>query len=279
MLDETLQEKYDALLTALAKFGNVAVAFSGGVDSTLLLKAAQQALGANVLALIGRSPAKPQRETDAAVQFAKDEGIRHIVVDTREFDVDGFDHNPENRCYLCKREMFTQFIATATRLGFKHLVEGSNADDSTDWRPGEKALSELHVASPLRDAGLVKQEIRDISRELGLATWNKPSYSCLLSRFEYDELLSDEKLERVDAAEVALMELGFSQVRVRVKGDDARIELEPADIERAAQSDMRTAIVEALHAQGFVHISLDLTGYRFGSMDEGRASGLPEARP
>ena len=279
MLDETLQEKYDALCTALAKFGNVAVAFSGGVDSTLLLKAAQQALGANVLALIGQSPAKPQRETGAAVQFAKDEGIRHIVVDTREFDVDGFERNPENRCYLCKREMFTQFIATATRLGFKHLAEGSNADDSADWRPGEKALSELHVASPLRDAGLVKQEIRDISRELGLATWNKPSYSCLLSRFEYDELLSDEKLERVDAAEVALMELGFSQVRVRVKGNDARIELEPADIERAAQSDMRTTIVEALHAQGFVHISLDLTGYRFGSMDEERASGLPEARP
>ncbi len=272
MLDETLQQKYDALLGTLAKYGNVAIAFSGGVDSSLLLKAAQQALGRNVLAIIGRSAAKPQRETDAAVQFAQDEEIRHTVVDTHEFDIDGFERNPENRCYLCKREMFTQFIATATRLGFKHLAEGSNADDSASWRPGEKALAELHVASPLREVGLTKQEIRDISKELGLSTWNKPSYSCLLSRFEYDKPISEERLEQVDAAERALMELGFAQVRVRVKDDDARIELEADDIATATRQDIRAAIVEALQAQGFVHVSLDLTGYRFGSMDEGRAS-------
>lgn len=270
MPDSSLQEKHEALRAALERLGRVAVAFSGGADSTLLLAVAHDALPeAAVLALIGRSPSKPRRETEGAVSFCEQHGIQHRVIDTHEFEIAGFDHNPEDRCYLCKREMFSEFSEAARACGFDHLVEGSNADDAASWRPGERALSELHVASPLRDAGLSKAQVRALSKELGLPTWDKPSYSCLLSRFEYGQAITPERLAAVDASELALIELGFSQVRVRVAGDDARVELSRDDIERAARPNLRAAIVEALRRHGFVHVSLDLVGYRFGSMDEG----------
>lgn len=261
---------YDALCRSLAEFGRLAVAFSGGADSTLLLRAAADALGAeNVLAVTGEAVSFPAGERFQAGECCKDFGVRQLTVPFRPMDVPGFRENPPERCYLCKRALFSELIRAAGERGFPVLAEGSNTDDLADFRPGLTAIAELGVRSPLRDAGLTKRDIRVLSRELGLPTWSKPSNACLATRFPYGETITEEKLKAVDRAEEGIRVLGFSQVRVRVHGGVARIEVPPHEIEKFLDEGMRLRVTDMCKHCGFTHVSLDLTGYVTGSMNVG----------
>ena len=263
-----IHEKYESLKAELGALGSAAVAYSSGVDSTLLLWAAVEALGRErVLAVTATSRAFPRRERDEAAEFCRDRGIRQAEVNFDALSVAGFRNNPPDRCYHCKRALFSLFLEAAARAGAAALLEGSNADDEGDYRPGMRAVAELGVRSPLRSVGLTKDEIRRLSRELGLPTWDKPSYACLASRVAYGEPITAEKLERVERAEQFLMELGLRQVRVRIHGNLARIELLPVDIAPFMAGDAWTQARDRLKALGFDYVALDLTGYRTGSMN------------
>jgi uncharacterized protein len=261
------QRKYDILSEYLREFGGLAVAFSGGVDSTFLLKCARDVLGDRVIAVTARSCSFPERELNEAKAFCRREGIRHIIVDSEELDVEGFSDNPKNRCYLCKRELFEKIREVARLHGIDEIAEGSNIDDNGDYRPGLIAVSELGIRSPLRHAGLTKQEIRVLSRRLNLPTWDKQSFACLSSRFVYGEKITREKLGMIDKAEQLLLDLGFYQVRVRIHGTVARIEVLPEQIGRLAEPENRERISSCFHALGFTYVSLDLDGYKTGSMN------------
>lgn len=263
------EEKLEALRSSIKEMENLVVAFSGGVDSSLLLKVAYDVLGDKVLAVTARSSTYPEREYREAVDFAAAYKIRHRVILSEELAVKGFSVNPINRCYLCKFELFSKIKRIAAEEGYRFIAEGSNNDDMSDYRPGLKAISELGILTPLKDAGLIKDEIRSISKKLGLATWNKPSFACLASRFPYGDKITVEKLKMVDSAEQFLIDLGFRQNRVRHHGDVARIEISEADFEKFMDKNIRNAVHARLKKLGFIHISLDILGYRTGSLNEG----------
>ena len=266
-MDE-LHEKYQTLQKNLQACGRIAVAFSGGVDSTFLLKAAHDALGDGAIAVTARSCSFPKRELREAQAFCEAEGVRQLVIESEEMEIEGFRHNPKNRCYLCKRALFEKMTAAAAELGITVIAEGSNVDDEGDYRPGLIAIRELGVKSPLREAGLTKAEIRALSRELGLPTWDKQSFACLSSRFVYGEEITPEKLGMVDQAEQLLLDLGFRQVRVRIHGTIARIELQPEEMDRFLEENRKHRLAEQFHGLGFTYVTLDLDGYKTGSMNK-----------
>ena len=263
-----IHEKLADLNTYLHELGHVAVAFSGGVDSTFLLKVAHDALGDNVVAFTASSVFVPERDVDEARAFCEQEGIRHIVKRFDTLGIEGIRPNPENRCYLCKHALFQQFKDLAEQQGLAAVVDGSNLDDDGDYRPGRRALKELDIKSPLHQAGMTKQDIRDLSRELGLPTWSKPSFACLASRFVYGEELTAEKLQQVNQAEEFLLAKGFAQFRVRRHGNLARIELVPQDIDRFMAAGLREELAAKFREIGFDYVTMDLRGYRTGSMNE-----------
>ncbi len=265
---EELEKKEKILQEYLKSLGSVAVAFSSGVDSTFLLKEAKETLGNNVIAIIGKSNFFPKREFDEAVEFCNKEKIKYFVFETSESEIEGFSSNPRNRCYLCKKTLFTNFLKLAKENGASELVEGSNMDDLGDYRPGLKAISELDVKSPLMYAKFYKSEIRELSKKLGLSTWNKPSYACLASRFVYGENITKEKLEMVDKAEQLLIDMGFKQLRVRIHGNIARIEVLPEEIEKITMKENREKIASEFKKYGFSYVSVDLEGYKMGSMNK-----------
>ena len=263
-----LEQKEKALEEYLLSLGSVAVAFSSGVDSTFLLKKAKQFLGDNVIAVTAKSCSFPKRELNEAIEFCKKENIKHIVVESEELEIEGFSSNPKNRCYLCKKELFEKMKEVARQNGMKEIVEGSNMDDMGDYRPGLQAIAELEIKSPLRYAELYKNEIRELSKKLELPTWDKQSFACLSSRFVYGETITEEKLMMVDKAEQLLLDMGFKQVRVRIHKDIARIEVLPADILKIADEENRKKIAEELRKIGFLYVTLDLDGYKTGSMNK-----------
>lgn len=269
-------EKLAALEDYLRQLGSVAVAFSAGVDSTFLTEVAHRVLGDNMVAITAQSELVPERECSAAEEFCRQRGIRHLVIDEHALEIPGFSHNPTNRCYLCKKNLFTLMLGKLDDLGVTYLCEGSNMDDMGDYRPGLQAIAELQVESPLRQAKLYKQDIRDLSREMGLPTWDKPSFACLASRFAYDEEITRQKLDMVDRAEQFLVEHGFGQMRVRVHGEPAhgcvaRIEVTPGQMPKVL--DLRTSIDTAFREYGFAYVTMDLRGYRTGAMNETLADG------
>lgn len=265
---EKLLQKYEQLLEYMRSLGSLAVAFSGGVDSTFLLYAAKEALGDAVLAVTANAEFVSHRESKEAAEFCIAHGIRQVQIACRESEIEGFAENPKNRCYICKKALFTRMLEAAAREQITHLAEGSNLDDNGDYRPGLQAIAELQVLSPLRTCGFTKAEIRDLSRHFELPTWDKPSFACLASRVPYGETITVEKLQMIEQAEQLLAEQGFRQFRVRVHGNLARIELLPEDFAHFMKDEVRMKVYESCKQMGFMYVTLDIFGFRSGSMNE-----------
>jgi uncharacterized protein len=264
--DKYLDEKYQRLLAILAETGGAAVAFSGGVDSSFLCHAAAAALGDRAVAVTVVSPMLPRRELDCAREFARLAGIEHICIEENEIE-DDVAQNTARRCYHCKKREFGAIRKAASRRGIKTVLDGSNLDDPGDYRPGLMALEELGIKSPLREAGLSKQDIRDLSRRFNLPTWDKPAFACLASRIPYGEAITAEKLFRVEQAEEVLREFGFRQFRVRSHGAIARIETAPEERALFFSEAVLDSLSEKIKACGFLYAAFELEGYRMGSLN------------
>jgi len=265
--DPSRAKKKKRLMAILKAYERLVVAFSGGVDSTFLLAATQEALGDRVTAVTADSPIHSRREIREALETAKALGVKHIVVPFAEMTAPGFAANPPDRCYSCKQIIFSEIIRIAASMGVERVAHGVNLDDLGDYRPGLKAAEEMGVVAPLADAGLSKADIRALSRRMGLATWNKPSMACLASRIPYGRPITPGVLKMVEAAEEILQGLGFSGCRVRHHGDVARIEMAARDVSRAARSAVRSQILKGLKDIGFTHVAVDLEGYVQGSLN------------
>lgn len=259
------KEKLNELKTILKGTDGVVIAFSGGVDSTFLLQVAWEVLGNKAIAVTAHSETYPRRELEEARQFTGSHGIKHIVIETLELEIEGFADNPPDRCYYCKHELFSKLTKIAEENGLKYVLDGSNYDDRNDHRPGMRAARQLGVLSPLKEVGLTKDEIRELSKEYGLSTWDKPSFACLSSRFPYGKRITPEKLAVIGEAEDFIRDLGFRELRVRHHDSIARIEVAKADlINIVAYADQ---ITEKLKALGFLYVTLELSGYKTGSMN------------
>jgi len=272
-LSTTTRRKYDRLAGILGRMKGALIAYSGGVDSTLLLKAALDVPVKPLLAVIATSETYPGREIAAARALARSLGVRPRVIKTRELENPDFAANSPERCYHCKKELFGTLAAMARTEGLPFVLDGANRDDQLDYRPGSRAGRELSVRSPLQEAGLTKAEIREISRRLGLSTWDKPSMACLASRFPYGTRIEPKGLRQVGAAEDLLRRLGFGQLRVRHHGSVARIEIAPGEFPRAVSAEAAGRIVSGLKRLGYRYVTLDLEGYRTGSMNEALKKG------
>ena len=267
-LSDTLRVKLEKLESIIRGYGSLAVGFSGGVDSTFLITVAHSILGDKALAVTNADAGVPARELEEARQFCEARGIRQVISETDPLKISEYRFNSPDRCYYCKRSIFEKILEIAKEHGVEFAAEGSNVDDQGDYRPGLRAVAELGVKSPLREAGLTKSDIREISKALGLPTFSKPSYACLASRFAYGEEITKEKLGMIDRAEQFLIDLGFREERVRLHGDVARIEVPEDAIERIASEEIRKKVCEKFKQIGFRYVSLDLMGYRVGSMNE-----------
>ena len=267
-ISENTLAKYEKLKSIIKDCGKIAIAFSGGVDSTFLTKVAKDVLGENAVAVTISSILVTDDELKEADDFCKAENIEHLIYNADVLSIPGFENNPPDRCYICKKAIFTNVQNLVGERGISVIAEGTNVDDDGDYRPGMRAIKELGVRSPLKEAGLTKAEIRELSCMLGLKTWNKPSCACLASRFAYGEVINKDKLDMIYSAECYIRSLGFEQFRVRLQDGIARIELRPADIQKFIENGIKDKVSEKLHALGFKYVSLDLDGYRLGSMNE-----------
>ncbi|MBF0487769.1 MAG: ATP-dependent sacrificial sulfur transferase LarE [Nitrospirae bacterium] len=273
---QTLDGKYEALLSYLRGLEGVVVAYSGGVDSTFLLMAVRDC-GVAVLAVTGVSPSTPSSDLDTALDMAKSISVAHEVIRTGELEDERYSDNPPDRCFYCKSELFKKLKAIAEAKSLPHVIDGSNVDDLGDYRPGLRAKALYGVKSPLAEVGLTKDEIRELSRQKGLKTWDRASSPCLSSRIPYGEQITVSALQMVEQAETALKELGFMAMRVRKHGEMARIEFLDADIEKAVRPEIKEAIIRRLREIGFLYVTLDMEGYRVGSLNRAllSAAGVP----
>jgi uncharacterized protein len=272
----SLAHKYRQLQQNLSSLGSVLLAFSGGVDSTLLLKVCQDTIPERFLAVTANSDTSPRHELADAVRYSEEFGARHLIIESEELSLPAFIENPANKCYICKKLRFSALSTLARQQGLAYLIDGSNLDDAQDYRPGMQAIRELGVRSPLMETGFSKAEVRRLSKKLGLPTWNKPPYACLATRIPYGSPITREKLRQVDAGEDFLRGLDLSeQIRVRHYGDTARIEVPAADLHKFARAEVRSRIVSYFKELGFSFVTLDLEGYRMGSLNQAIPGGSP----
>ena len=259
--------KLENLKENLRNIKSAIIAFSGGVDSTFLLKVAHDILEDKIISVTAASSTYPKRELEEAKKYAKSIGVRHIIIQSEELDIKGYKENPVGRCYYCKKELFSKLKKIAEENNVAYILDGANLDDTKDFRPGMKAAEELGILSPLKEAELTKEDIRNLSKKMGLPTWNKPSFACLSSRFPYGNEINSQKLKMVEDAEQFLLDLGFKQVRVRHHNEIARIEVDPEERYKFFNVNLMDKIGKKLKEIGFTYVTLDMLGYKTGSMN------------